>query len=80
MARTPVFLDAARSQRACSGDVPAGTPVSAPLETAGDRSRVVLLDALWHWAEKCEAVRINPVWIASAAISTDYPAKLNLRK
>jgi hypothetical protein len=67
-------MDAATSRPACGGSLaPVGTPVSAPLETAGDLSRVILLDALWHWAEKCEAVRRHPVWLPTAAISTNYP-------
>jgi hypothetical protein len=73
VARALVHLDAASARPACSEEAPAGTPVSAPLETAGDKSRVILLDALWHWAEKCEAVRLNPVWIPTAVINTNYP-------
>ncbi len=73
VARTPVFLDDAGSRTACSGEAPAGTPISPPLATAGERSRVVLLDSLWQWAEKCEAVRLNPVWVPTAAISASYP-------
>jgi hypothetical protein len=34
---------------------------------------VVLLDALWQWAEKCEAVRLNPVWVPTAVIGAAYP-------
>ena len=56
-------------------EAPPGTPVSAPLDTAGDKSRVVVLDALWQWAEKCEAVRLNPVWVPTAAISENYPTR-----
>jgi hypothetical protein len=70
---TPVYLDAAATRPACPEEAPAGTPVTAPVETSGDKSRVVLLDALWQWAEKCEAVRVNPVWIPTAAISPSYP-------
>jgi hypothetical protein len=73
VARTPIFLDAVGSRPACPEEAPAGTPVSAPTATAGDRSRVVVLDALWQWAEKCEAVRLNPVWVPTAAISASYP-------
>jgi len=72
--RTAVMSDAAAPRRACPEEAPAGTPV-APRETAGDKSRVIVLDALWQWAEKCEAVRLNPVWIPTAAISENYPAK-----
>ena len=73
VARTAVMSDAA-ARRACPEEAPAGTPV-APRETAGDKSRVIVLDALWQWAEKCEAVRLNPVWIPTAVISENYPAK-----
>jgi hypothetical protein len=75
VARTAVIADAATSRSACPEEAPAGTPVSAPLETAGDKSRVIVLDALWQWAEKCEAVRLNPVWIPTAVISENYPTK-----
>jgi hypothetical protein len=75
VARTPLMADAAGSRTACPEEAPPGTPVSAPLETSGDKSRVVVLDALWHWAEKCEAVRLNPVWIPTAVISESYPTR-----
>jgi hypothetical protein len=73
VARTPVYLDAAASRPACADEAPAGTPVSPALETVGEYSRVVPLDALWQWAEKCEAVRLNPVWVPTAVISSRYP-------
>ena len=73
--RTPVLADATNSRVACPEEAPPGTAVSEPLETSGDKSRVVLLDALWQWAEKCEAVRLNPVWIPTAVISENHPAK-----
>jgi hypothetical protein len=70
---TPVYLDAAGSRPACPEEAPAGTPVGPPLETVGEFSRVVPLDALWQWAEKCEAVRLNPVWVPTAVVSARYP-------
>ena len=73
VARTPVYLDAAGSRPACTEEAPPGTPVSPALETVGEFSRVVPLDALWQWAEKCEAVRLNPVWVPTAVISSRYP-------
>jgi hypothetical protein len=73
VARTPVLTDAAGSRAACDEEAPPGTPVSRALETSGDKSRVILLDALWQWAEKCEAVRLNPVWVPTGAIRATYP-------
>ena len=73
--RTPVWTDQTASRPACDQEAPVGTPVSAPLDTAGDKSRVVVLDALWQWAETCEAVRLNPVWVPTAAISENYPTR-----
>jgi hypothetical protein len=73
VARTPVWTDQGASRPACDQEAPAGTPVSAPLEASGDKSRVIVLDALWQWAEKCEAVRLHPVWVPTAAISAAYP-------
>jgi hypothetical protein len=71
---TRIFIDAAQSQPVCgTGAVPVGTPVSAPLETAGELSKVVVLDALWHFDDKCAIVRASPVWIASKAIGAKYP-------
>jgi hypothetical protein len=71
--RTPVVADATSSRAVCSEEAPPGTAVSEPLETSGGKSRVVLLDTLWQWAEKCEAVRVNPVWIPTAVIGEAYP-------
>ena len=73
VARTPIYLDADGSRPACTDEAPAGTPVGPALETAGELSRIVPLDALWQWAEKCEAVRLNPVWVPTAVISSRYP-------
>jgi len=62
---------------ASTGPIPEGTPVSEPLQTDGDKIRVRLLDALWHWAApaKCAAVRQHPVWISSDVVSVDYPKR-----
>jgi hypothetical protein len=74
-ARTPVLVDSAGSRTACEEEAPTGTPVSRVLETSGDKSRIILLDALWQWAEQCEAVRLNPVWIPTAVISENHPPR-----
>jgi hypothetical protein len=60
---------------ACTGSIPAGTPVSAPLQTRGDLVQVVILDALWKWTPpvKCAVVKEQPVWIDAALISRDFP-------
>jgi hypothetical protein len=57
--------------------VPVGTPVSDPMQTAGGRVQVTLLDALWHWAPpaKCGAVRNGPVWLDASAIGRDFPRR-----
>lgn len=57
------------------GPIPVGTPVSEPLETSGGFAKVVVLDALWHWAtpRHCAPIKTGPVWIPSNAISRDYP-------
>jgi hypothetical protein len=71
-----ITLDAAGRMPACgTGEIPAGTPVGQPLATAGAMMRVVVLDALWHWAPpaKCEAVHSGSVWLRTAAVSTNYP-------
>jgi hypothetical protein len=58
-----------------SGDVPVGTPVSAPMKTDGGMVQVMVLDALWHWSPptKCPAVREGPVWIEASSIGADFP-------
>jgi hypothetical protein len=75
---TMAFADAAGGPALCSagGAIPAGTPVSEPIEKSGQRMKVMLLDALWHWAPpvKCEAVHSGAVWIDAAAVSTDFPS------
>lgn len=71
------FRDATGTQPACGGRslIPAGTPVSAPLERKGSFVRVRLLDALWEWTgdNTCDAVRREPVWVDASAIGTEYP-------
>jgi hypothetical protein len=74
---THAYADADGAQPACpSADaVPVGTPVGPALERRGDRVRVRLLDALWHWIgrRRCDAIRQGTVWIEQRAIGTDYP-------
>ena len=67
--------DPGGSRPSCPEEAPPGTTVSTVLETSGDKSRVIVLDALWQWSEKCEAVRLNPVWVPTAAISENYPTR-----
>jgi hypothetical protein len=71
---TRAFLDARRTRPACDTAAAVGTPVLAK-HTEGELSQVVVLDALWHWSEKCEPTRLNPIWVPTAAISRDYPAQ-----
>jgi hypothetical protein len=71
------FVDADSTRPDCGGRtlLPAGTPVSAPLETRGDMVRVRILDALWTWTgdQRCDTIHRDPVWIAASAIGTNYP-------
>ena len=71
------YADASRRSAVCParGPIPAGTPVSDPVQTSGDMIQVRLLDALWHWAPpvKCPDIRKTPVWIDKAAVTRDYP-------
>jgi hypothetical protein len=62
---------------ASRADIPVGTPVSEPLQKKGTLIQVVVLDALWHWAErvKCDAVLQGPLWIEASAISTEFPKR-----
>ena len=73
-----VYVDPEATKEACTpGDVMrAGTPVNE-LQKSGSMSQVVILDANWRWASKneCNGVQDGPVWIASDAITRDYPAK-----
>jgi len=59
------------------GAIPVGTPVGATLETRGDMIRVVVLDALWHWAPpaKCPPIQSGSVWIEAASVGRDYPSR-----
>jgi hypothetical protein len=60
-----------------SGPVPVGTPVSGPIESGDNMIRVVMLDALWHWAAPahCGIVQAGTPWIGADAVGTDYPAR-----
>jgi len=60
---------------AATGTIPAGTPVSDPLQTRDGLVQVVLLDALWQWTPpvKCAAVHQGPVWIEADSISRNFP-------
>jgi hypothetical protein len=59
-----------------SSVIPVGTPVSEPIEHQGQRVKVALLDALWHWAPpiKCDPIHNGAVWVETSAIGTDFPA------
>jgi hypothetical protein len=76
---TVAFADASGSAPVCpaKSTIPIGTPVSEPIESSGARVKVMLLDALWHWAPpvKCDAIRAGGVWIDANAISDDFPAR-----
>ena len=73
-----VFLDAEGTKEACGPrDVMrSGTPVNE-LRRSGSMSQVVMLDAMWRWASRneCHAVQDGPVWIPSAAIVRNFPAR-----
>ena len=73
-----LFADAGRGAPACGPKdlVRAGTPVNV-LQASGTMSQVMLLDVMWRWgqADPCPAILRGPVWIASDAISADYPVK-----
>jgi hypothetical protein len=62
--------------------VPVGTPVSRPLQRAGNRVQVMVLDVLWHWTspEPCDAIRRGPVWIDAGAIGTDFPPSAEIQQ
>jgi hypothetical protein len=72
------FADAVGTAPVCvnSSVIPVGTPVSEPIERQGQRVKVTLLDALWHWAPpiKCDPIHNGAVWVESSAIGTDFPA------
>ena len=59
---------------AATSAIPAGTPVSEPLQTRDGLVQVVVLDALWQWTPpvKCAAAR-GPVWVEAESISRDFP-------
>jgi hypothetical protein len=71
------FADAAGNAPVCvnSSAIPVGTPVSEPIEQHGQRVKVSLLDALWHWAPpiKCDPIHNGAVWVETSAIGTDFP-------
>lgn len=70
---TAMFAGADRRHRACGAEtVPIGTPVK-PVGSANGMIEVVLLDASWQWTKRCEALRTQPVWIAEAAVGTEFP-------
>jgi len=73
-----VFADARGGAAACGPKdlVRVGTPVNV-VQTSGTMSQVVLLDIMWRWAQAdpCPAILRGPVWIASDAISADYPPR-----
>ena len=73
------FANAVGNAPVCvnSSVIPVGTPVSEPIEHQGQRVKVTLLDALWHWAPpiKCDAIHTGAVWVESSAIGTDFPAR-----
>ena len=75
-----VFMDAQGTKEACGPKdvMRPGTPVNE-LQRSGSMSQVVILDAMWRWASKseCNNVQNGPVWIASDAITTDYPPRKN---
>jgi hypothetical protein len=75
-----IYVDAGAKQTACGdGRIPVGTPVkqAAPGTATGaatdDLVQVIVLDALWHWTRRCDAVRTGSVWLARGAIDTNYP-------
>ena len=76
---TVAFADASGNSPACPArsTIPIGTPVSEPIETSGPRVKVMLLDALWHWAPpvKCDGIHAGAVWISADAIGDDFPAR-----
>jgi hypothetical protein len=60
-----------------AGAAPVGTPVTSPLESRGEYVKVLVLDALWHWAtpKHCAPIKTGAVWFPAAAISRDFPAR-----
>ena len=76
---TMPYATADRATVVCKerGAVPLGTAVSAPLATEGSMIQVVLLDTQWNWATPvvCPAIHKGAVWIDSASVSKDFPAR-----
>jgi hypothetical protein len=76
---TMPYTTADRAAVVCKerGAVPPGTAVSAPLATEGSMIQVVLLDTQWNWATPvvCPAIHKGAVWIDSASVSKDFPAR-----
>jgi hypothetical protein len=76
---TMPYATADRATVVCKerGAVPPGTAISAPLATEGSMIQVVLLDTQWNWATPvvCPAIHIGAVWIDSASVSKDFPAR-----
>jgi hypothetical protein len=74
---TTAYADAVGNAPACLNNsvIPVGTPVSEPIEHNGQRVKVSILDALWHWAPpvKCDAIHSGTVWVEGSAIGTDFP-------
>lgn len=74
---TRAYADADQTMPVCAtvGSLPVGTPVGDPLQTRGNMIQVEILDALWKFAPpvKCAAIHEKPVWIAKAAVGTQYP-------
>ncbi|HEX3704806.1 MAG TPA: hypothetical protein VHU82_15865 [Vicinamibacterales bacterium] len=75
--KTVAYAEGDGAAPACgrAASVPVGTPVGPLLDRHGDRVRVVLLDALWHWTgpRACGAIRQGAVWITADAIGTAFP-------
>jgi len=71
-------MDAAGTKEACGPkDVMRPGPPVNEVQRSGTMSQVVILDAMWRWASKneCNNVQNGPVWIATNAITTDFPPK-----
>jgi hypothetical protein len=73
-----VYMDPQRTREACGPKdaIRPGTPVNET-QHSGAMSQVVILDVMWRWASKneCNNVQNGPVWIASDAITSDYPPR-----
>ena len=73
-----VYMDPQRTKEACGPKdvMRPGTPVNE-IQRSGQMTQVVILDAMWRWASanECNNVQNGPVWIASDAITTDFPPR-----